>query len=154
MSAVNFREHCPLCRKDKPCSRRAHVYVAELDRRIYKEKSWFAEANPDWDRSKPCVYVGMTSHHPLCRMEQHKQCLPKAWNNRTYRCFCSLHEEDHPRCTKFTKASKVHQYMTGKLQSGIHKRWNPVHSKLGKIAEETLGEHLRSRGYAVWFDKS
>jgi hypothetical protein len=155
MSNVNFKEHCPVCRTDKPCSNRVHVYVAELDPRIYEEKPWFADANPDWNRSKPCVYVGMTSHHPLCRMEQHKHCIPNEWPSRTYRCFCTLHEEEFPSCTKFTKAStKVHSYMTGRLKPKLHKRWNPVHSKLGKVAEETLGEHLRSKGYAVWFDKT
>ena len=131
----------------------SHVYVAELDRRSTRR-------NPGLQRQSG---LGPFQTMRLCWHDQPSPAVPhgatqavfaKGLEQPHYRCFCSLHEENHPKCTKFTKASKVHQYMTGKLKSKIHKRWNPVHTKLGKIAEETLGEHLRSRGYAVWFDKS
>jgi hypothetical protein len=50
---------------------RHHVYVVELDERVMNEPS-FARANPDWDATRPCVYVGMTGLTPELRFARHK----------------------------------------------------------------------------------
>ena len=50
---------------------RHHVYVVLLDDRVMNEPG-FARANPDWDATRPCVYVGMTGLTPQLRFARHK----------------------------------------------------------------------------------
>ena len=46
------------------------IYVIELDKSILKNKA-FIKMNPNYDDSKPCVYVGMTSKTPEQRFLEH-----------------------------------------------------------------------------------
>ena len=46
------------------------VYVIELDKEVLEE-SRFRKENPDYNPSKPCVYVGQTAHAPEKRFQQH-----------------------------------------------------------------------------------
>jgi len=57
--------------KDSNPKARYSIYVIELDPAVLG-KNKFLEKNPDFKPGKPCVYVGMTSHSPEKRFEQHK----------------------------------------------------------------------------------
>ena len=46
------------------------IYVIELHKSILKNKA-FKNANPNYDESKPCVYIGMTSKTPEQRFSEH-----------------------------------------------------------------------------------
>ena len=48
-----------------------HVYVVELSERVWSEPR-FRRANPNYDLTKPCVYVGMTGSDPDLRFDRHK----------------------------------------------------------------------------------
>ena len=72
--ANRFDEHCDLCTQEETC-KKSHVYVVQLSDEIAKKK-WFMEANPNYDASKSCLYVGKTTHHPLCRIK----CTKTAWS--------------------------------------------------------------------------
>ena len=49
-----------------------NLYVIRLDDEVLK-RGKFLEANPDYQPGKPCVYVGITSHDPAVRFNQHKE---------------------------------------------------------------------------------
>ena len=48
------------------------VYVIELNKKVLKHKK-FKDANPNYDTSKHCVYVGSTELNPEERFKQHKE---------------------------------------------------------------------------------
>ena len=48
-----------------------HVYVVELPDHVWSEPR-FRRADPEYDLSKPCVYVGMTGLDPDIRFDKHK----------------------------------------------------------------------------------
>lgn len=48
------------------------VYVVELSKRVFTDNLKFRNANPQYNGSMQCVYVGMTSKTPAERFEQHK----------------------------------------------------------------------------------
>jgi len=52
-------------------SHRYHVYVVELDDRVWNEAR-FRRANPDHRIGRPCLYVGMTGLDPDLRFDRHK----------------------------------------------------------------------------------
>ena len=52
-------------------SHRYHVYVVELDDRVWNEAR-FRRANPDHRLGRPCLYVGMTGLDPDLRFDRHK----------------------------------------------------------------------------------
>ena len=52
-------------------SHRYHVYVVELDDRVWNEAR-FRRANPDHRIGHPCLYVGMTGLDPDLRFDRHK----------------------------------------------------------------------------------
>ena len=47
-----------------------NIYVIDLRKEIIKNKA-FKKINPNYDGSKPCVYVGMTSKTPEQRFLEH-----------------------------------------------------------------------------------
>jgi len=47
------------------------VYVVLLSKDVLYEPK-FKRCNPDYDLSKPCVYVGMTGQNPDIRFDKHK----------------------------------------------------------------------------------
>src|SRR6187431_2305519 len=51
---------------------RYQVYVIELSKRVFTEKTMFRNANPQFNGVLQCLYVGMTSKTPLERFQQHK----------------------------------------------------------------------------------
>lgn len=99
-----------------------HVYVVELDPRVLG-RNRFAERNPRYRRSKPCVYVGMTGLTPEERFRNHKRDY-KA--NRYVRDFgVRLRPDLYPDGSPFTYAD--------------------AHRMERHVAAE-----LRALGYGVW----
>ena len=146
---MNFSEHCALCTEDETCER-SHVYVIQLDSEIANEE-WFQELNPNYKTTHSCLYVGETSHHPLCRLSMHENCLVGDWEGKQYECVCSRYNLGETACKIGNRSSKnASKYMTGILRHKIHKKWNPIPDQLRKDAENRLAEFLRMKGYGVW----
>ena len=86
-------------------------------------KNKFLEKNPDFKPGKPCVYVGMTSHSPEKRFEQHK--------------------------TGYKSGKFVKDYGI-RLKPKQYQNHNPMTYEEVEITERTLAEELRGEGYAVY----
>jgi len=86
MTRDDFNKHCNRCNPGKPCKRR-HVYAIELKPTVLQEPK-FIEQNPNYAQGKPCVYVGKTSHHPLCRLDMHMNCGRDTWQDSNWTCYC------------------------------------------------------------------
>jgi predicted GIY-YIG superfamily endonuclease len=57
--------------KRTPKSHHYHVYVVELDDRVWNSGK-FRRCNPEYEMGKPFVYVGMTGLDPDTRFDKHK----------------------------------------------------------------------------------
>lgn len=148
--ANRFDEHCDLCTQEETC-KKSHVYVVQLSDEIAKKK-WFLEANPNYDASKSCLYVGKTTHHPLCRIKMHENCLVGDWEDKSYECVCSRYAYGLKSCKEGNRTSQnANLYMKGfLLRKKLYKRWNPIVDQLADDAEKRLSEYLRKKGYGVW----
>ena len=49
-----------------------HIYVVELSKKVFSQKTKFRAANPQFNGVLECLYVGMTSKTPKERFLQHK----------------------------------------------------------------------------------
>ena len=101
---------------------RHHVYVVELDERVMNEPS-FARANPDWDATRPCVYVGMTGLDPDLRFDKHKAGI---------------------------QANRYVQRFGLRLLPEIYEAYNPMAYDAARDMEVELAIDLREGGYGVW----
>ena len=104
--------------------RRHHhcVYVVLLARDVLYEPK-FRKCNPDYDPSKPCVYVGMTGQDPDVRFDKHKAGL---------------------KSNRF-----VRQYGV-KLLPELYECYNPMPYEAALDMEIELAIYLREKGYGVW----
>jgi len=98
-----------------------HVYVALLDPTVSKIRMVRA-ANPDRDRKKPCVYVGMTGLTPGERFANHKAGIKAA--------------------------SLVKRYGI-RLLPELYEHLNPMPYEAAARMEVDLAEDLRRSGYTV-----
>lgn len=48
------------------------VYVVELSKKVFSDNYRYRNANPQYNGSLQCLYVGMTNKLPIERYEQHK----------------------------------------------------------------------------------
>jgi len=101
---------------------RYHVYVVELDDRVWNELR-FRQANPDHMLGKPFVYVGMTGLDPDLRFDRHKAGIQA---NRY-----------------------VRDYGT-RLLPRLYEVYNPMPYDAARDMEVELGIGLREAGYGVW----
>jgi hypothetical protein len=101
---------------------RHHVYVVELDPAVMSERR-FAEANPDWDPSRPCVYVGMTGLTPELRFARHKA---------------------------GAKANRYVQRYGLRLLPHLYEYANPMPYAAARDMEVEMALRLRAERYAVW----
>ena len=116
-------------RAAKPASRRKSalrhhhsVYVIELSPEVLQEAR-FRRANPDYDATKPCVYVGMTGLTPEQRFENHR----KGIKSNRY----------------------AHQYGV-RLLPRLYAVYNPMPYRAAQEMEVELAIGLREEGYGVW----
>ncbi len=101
---------------------RHSVYVIELSPEVLNEAR-FRRANPDYDATKPCVYVGMTGLTPERRFENHRKGI---------------------KSNRF--AHQFGLYLLPKL----YVFYNPMPYRAAQDMEIELAIGLREEGYGVW----
>jgi hypothetical protein len=109
--------------KRAPQPRHRHsVYVIELSPEVLNEGR-FRRANPDYDVTKPCVYVGMTGLTPERRFENHRRGVK---SNRY-----------------------AHEYGL-RLLPQLYAVYNPMPYRAAQEMEVELAIGLREQGFGVW----
>ncbi len=98
------------------------VYVVELSRDVLKEPR-FRKANPDYDPTKPCVYVGMTGLSPDDRFDKHKAGI---------------------------KSNKYARLYGLRLLPELFEAYNPMPYEGASEMEVELAIGLKEEGYGVW----
>lgn len=106
--------------KRKPADHH-NVYVVLLDPTVGKIRKVRAE-NPDRDRKKPCVYVGMTGLTPEERFANHKAGI---------------------------KAAAIVTRYGIRLLPELYAHLNPMPFEAAAEMEKDLAEDLRRAGYSV-----
>src|SRR4051812_36675887 len=114
----------PKARAAKPggARHRHSVYVIELSPQVLNEPR-FRKANPDYDVTKPCVYVGMTGLTPERRFENHRKGI---------------------KSNRF-----AHEYGL-RLLPKLFSFYNPMPYRAAQDMEIELAIGLREEGYGVW----
>lgn len=110
------------------------VYVVELSKKVFTENWRFRAANPQFNATLECLYVGMTSKTPAERLQQHKT----GYINK--------------------KGHKLSAYVVQKygiyLRPSLYEHLNvkPMNREEALAMEEKLAWDLRKQGYGVWFN--
>ena len=99
-----------------------NIYVIELDKQVLEKKK-FREANPDYVKGSPCVYVGMTSKTPEERFEQHKSGY---------------------------KSSRIVKQFGIRLKPRQYQSLNPMSRDEAAEMEFEKARRLRKKGWGVW----
>jgi len=105
-----------------PARHRHHVYVVLLDDCVMNDRS-YARANPGWDATRPCLYVGMTGLTPELRFARHKAGV---------------------------KANRYVREYGLRLLPELFAWANPMPYEAAREMEVELAIGLRAEGYAVW----
>ena len=105
-------------------ARRPHhnVYVVLLSPRVLQEAK-FRRCNPQYDATKPCIYVGMTGLDPDDRFDKHKAGIRAA-------SYVTLYGE--------------------RLLPELYACYNPMPYNAARDMEIELAIGLREKGYGVW----
>ena len=105
-------------------ARRPHhnVYVVLLSPRVLQEAK-FRRCNPQYDATKPCIYVGMTGLDPDDRFDKHKAGIRAAR-------YVTLYGE--------------------RLLPELYACYNPMPYNAARDMEVELAIDLRDKGYGVW----
>ncbi|MEI7681156.1 MAG: hypothetical protein WCK07_17275 [Betaproteobacteria bacterium] len=105
-------------------ARRPHhnVYVVLLSPRVLQEAK-FRRCNPQYDATKPCIYVGMTGLDPDDRFDKHKAGIRAAR-------YVTLYGE--------------------RLLPELYACYNPMPYNAARDMEVELAIGLRDKGYGVW----
>lgn len=101
---------------------RHNVYVIELDERVLNHRK-FRDANPGYDITKPCLYVGCTGLKVEQRFANHK----RGYKGNAY----------------------VQEYGL-RLRPDLYAFFNPMPYHAARTMEVELAQELREKGYAVW----
>ena len=117
MNPVNQINSKPL-----PKSHHYHVYVVELDDRVWNSGK-FRRCNPDYVMGKPFVYVGMTGLDPDVRFDKHMAGI---------------------QANSFVTDYGV------KLLPALYEKFNPMPYKKAQAMEVELAIALQRLGYGVW----
>ena len=105
-------------------ARRPHhnVYLVLLSPRVLQEAK-FRRCNPQYEATKPCVYVGMTGLDPDDRFDKHKAGIRAA-------SYVTLYGE--------------------RLLTELYACYNPMPYNAARDMEIELAIGLREKGYGVW----
>lgn len=113
----------PRKRKAAAVPRHRHsVYVIELSPEVLNEAK-FRRANPDYDVTKPCLYVGMTGLTPERRFENHRRGV---------------------------KSNRYAHLYGLRLLPRLYAVYNPMPYEAAREMEVELAIGLREEGYGVW----
>ena len=99
-----------------------NVYVVLLSKDVWYEAK-FRKCNPDYDRTKPCVYVGMTGLDPDDRFDKHKAGI---------------------------RSNKYVNLYGQRLLPELYECYNPMPYDAARDMEVELAIALREAGYGVW----
>ena len=117
------KKRAPAARAVQATPRHRHsVYVIELSPEVLNEAK-FRRANPDYDATKPCVYVGMTGLTPERRFENHRKGL---------------------------KSNRFAHLYGLRLLPRLYAVYNPMPYDAAREMEVELAIGLREEGYGVW----
>jgi hypothetical protein len=105
-----------------PKSHHYHVYVIELDDRVWNSGK-FRRCNPEYQMGKPFVYVGMTGLDPDTRFDKHKAGI---------------------QANKFVTDYGV------RLLPTLYEKYNPMPYQAAKEMEVELAIALQAKGFGVW----
>jgi predicted GIY-YIG superfamily endonuclease len=105
-----------------PRAHHHHVYVVELGPEVLREGR-FRRANPGYDATRPCVYVGMTGLTPEQRLRKHRSGL---------------------------QANRYVQRYGLRLLPSLYACFNPMPYAAAREMEVELAIELREKGYGVW----
>jgi hypothetical protein len=105
-----------------PKSHHYHVYVIELDDRVWNSGK-FRRCNPDYHMGKPFVYVGMTGLDPDTRFDKHKAGI---------------------QANSFVTDYGV------RLLPALYEKYNPMPYQAAKEMEVELAIGLQAQGFGVW----
>jgi hypothetical protein len=110
------------------------VYVVELSKKVFTENWKFRAANPQFNGTLECLYVGMTSKTPAERLQQHKTGY--------------INQKGHKLSANVVEKYGIY------LRPSLYEHLNvkPMNRAEALIMEEELALHLRRQGYAVWFN--
>lgn len=98
------------------------VYVVELSPEVLNHAR-FRRANPDYDATRPCVYVGMTGILPDVRFDKHKAGI---------------------------QANRFVMLYGLRLMPELYEVYNPMPYDAARDMEVELAISLREKGYGVW----
>lgn len=98
------------------------VYAVLLSKDVLYEPK-FKRCNPDYDPSRPCVYVGMTGQSPDVRFDKHKAGI---------------------------KSNKFVRLYGWRLMPELYECYNSMSYNAAQDMEIELAIHLREKGYGVW----
>ena len=98
------------------------VYVVLLSKDVLYEPR-FKRCNPDYQSSRPCVYVGMTGLDPDDRFDKHKAGV---------------------RSNKYVRLYGL------RLMPELYAHYNPMPYDAARDMEVELAIGLRGAGYGVW----
>ena len=98
------------------------MYVVLLSKEVLYERK-FVKCNPDYDPTKPCVYVGMTGLDPDARFDKHKAGV---------------------------RANRYVQKYGERLLPELYECYNPMPYEAAREMEVELAIALREQGYGVW----
>jgi len=110
-----------MTRRRAPAQRHC-VYVVLLSKDVLYEPR-FRKANPDYDPSKPCVYVGMTGITPDERFDKHKAGI---------------------KSNRFVREYGL------RLLPELYAVYNPMPYEAARDMEVELAIGLQEEGYGVW----
>ena len=98
------------------------VYVVLLSQDVLREPK-FKRCNPDYDPSRPCVYVGMTGLNPDLRFDKHKAGI---------------------QANRFVRRYGL------RLMPEFYECYNPMPYEAARDMEGELAIGLREQGFGVW----
>lgn len=109
------------------------IYVVELWKKVYSENRKFREANPQFNGTLECVYVGMTSKTPKERLDQH---LSGYRNAKGHKLSANIVQN----YGKYLRPSLYNHVPVQKTRAAA------------LVMEKKVALDLRRQGYAVWFN--
>ena len=120
--AAKPRKAVPRAKRPARPRHRHSVYVIELGPEVLNEAK-FRRANPDYDVTKPCVYVGMTGLTPEQRFANHR---------------------------KGVKSNRFAEQYGLRLLPQLYSVYNPMPYRAAQEMEVELAIGLREQGFGVW----
>lgn len=113
-------------------SKKYHVYVIELSKRVWSERAKFRAENPQYNGVAECLYVGMTSLSPQQRFKKHVS--------------GARSKKGHKISSNYVEKYGLY------LRPSLYTHLEPMSRTEALQMERTLALKLRKQRFAVWFN--